>query len=194
MADYFDEEPEYQEQEQEEQEEQEEQQINSVVASAPPPSKEIAPETIEIANKSIIPYLVPQESKFWHFTLNPSNKERLTRILESIPEYRLTVEYGIPQNTPDITLKMNGQIVGKIHLLLCDRRDANLPEKYYCKLYFYQFKNQELYNKVKSTLINFFENFKPMNSSKGGKRSKKHLTKRAKKVIKSHRKKTAKKQ
>ncbi len=194
MADYFDEEPasiENEEQEEQEQEEQEEQKINNIVASAPPPPKEIPAETIEIANKSIIAHLVPQESKFWHFTLNGANKEQLTKILESIPEYRLTVEYGIPQNTPDITLKMNGEVVGKIHLLLCDRRDANLPEKYYCKLYFYQFKNKELYSKVKTTLVNFFENFKPIT---GGKRSKKHVTKRKnKKSVRIHRKKTNKK-
>ncbi len=193
MADYFDEEPvsienEGQE-EQEQEQEQEEQKINNIVASAPPPP---AAETIEISNKSIIPHLVPQESKFWHFTLNGANKEQLTKTLESIPEYRLTVEYGIPQNTPDITLKMNGEVVGKIHLLLCDRRDANLPEKYYCKLYFYQFKNKELYSKVKTTLVNFFENFK---SITGGKRSKKHVTKRKNKKMKvrTHRKKTNKK-
>jgi hypothetical protein len=135
-------------------------------------NKEIPAETVEITNyKSIIPYLEPQESKYWHFKFNDvANQERLTKLLETIPEYKLTVDYGIPQNTPDITLKMNDKIVGKIHLLLCDRRDANIPEKYYCKLYFYHFKNKKLFDTIKSMLVKFFENInKPTKQQKGGK-------------------------
>jgi hypothetical protein len=132
-------------------------------------SKEIPAESIEIPKDGIIQYLKPQENKYWHFMFkNEENQNELTNVLQNIPGYSLTVEYGIPQNKPDITLKMNDEIVGKIHLLLCDRRDANLPEKYYCKLYFYHFKNQELYNTVKTVLINFFENFK--SNKIGGKR------------------------
>jgi hypothetical protein len=136
--------------------------------------KEIPAETIEISEKDkILPHIKPQENKYWHFTFNTdSNKKQLTDTLQNISGYNgLTVEYGIPQNTPDITLKRNGEIVGKIHLLLCDRRDTKSPEKYYCKIYFYHFKDNQLYQDVKAALINFFENFKPI-VEKGGKLNK----------------------
>lgn len=152
--------------------------------------KEIPAETIEITEKkNILPYLKPQETKYWHFTFkSDADKNKFTNTIETIPGYNITVEYGIPKNAPDVTLKINGDIVGKIHFLLSDRRDANLPNKYYCKLYFYHFKNEELYENVKKTVIHFFENFKTTNK-KGGK-SKKHITKKriTKKV--NHRKKT----
>ncbi len=120
----------------------------------------IPAETVEILNKGIITHLKPQENKYWHFMFkNEENNKKMTSLLENIPNYRLTVKYGLPQNTPDITLLMNGEIVGKIHLLLCDRRDANLPEKYYCKLFFYHFNNLQLFQTVKNTLVNFFTNF-----------------------------------
>jgi hypothetical protein len=159
---------------------------SEIEASAPViPSnsqKEVPAETIEISNKNIINHLKPQENKYWHFTFkNEANKNQMTRVLQNIPGYNLTVEYGIPVNSPDVTLKNNGETIGKIHLLLSDRRDANLPEKYYCKLYFYHFKNPELYQSVKTALVNFFENFKSNNKT-GGKRNKLH------KKIKTHKK------
>jgi hypothetical protein len=148
----------------EEQEEQEEKLVKL---------NKVKPESIEIKNKEyILPYLKPQENKYWHFTfINQTYHDKLIQILENIPGYNITVEYGIPQSKPDLTLLQNGEIVGKIHLLLCDRRDANLPEKYYCKIYFFDFKNEDLYEKVKNTMINFFENFKSVekNNKVGGK-------------------------
>ena len=124
--------------------------------------EEVKPVTIEIANKkTVLRHVKPQESKYWHFKFSdPRHTNQMTNVLQNIQGYRLTVEYGVPINTPDITLKMNGEIVGKIHLLLCDKRDANLPNKYYCKLYFYNFKSPQLFQAVKTALVNFFENFK----------------------------------
>lgn len=165
-------------------------QESEIMAAAPEPveeissepitvNKEIPAETVEISQKDkILNHVKPQENKYWHFTFNTdANKNQLTRAIQSIPGYSLTVDYGIPQNTPDITLLMNGEVVGKIHLLLCDRRDANLPNKYYCKIYFYHFKDEKLYQDVKAAVINFFENFKPI-GEKGGKLNK---------VVKRHR-------
>ena len=124
--------------------------------------EEVKPVTIEIANKkAVLRHVKPQESKYWHFKFSdPRYTNQMTNVLQNIQGYKLTVEYGVPINTPDITLKLNGEVVGKIHLLLCDKRDANLPNKYYCKLYFYNFKNQQLFQAVKTALVNFFENFK----------------------------------
>jgi hypothetical protein len=155
--------------------------VTSEPKEIPIESKEIPSETIEIANKNILKYLVPRENKKTHFTLDDINKNKLTITLESIPGYNLTVEYADKKDEPGVTLTINGEIVGKIHFLLCDGPNVNLPDKYYCKLYFFQFKNQALYDKVKLTLINFFENFNGQNNTSGGKRikyNKRRITKR----------------
>lgn len=168
------------------------QEVNEVISSEPETQQEVPAETIEISNKMVINHLKPQENKYWHFTFkNEQDKNKLTQTLQNIPGYSLTVEYGQPQNSPDITLKMNNEIVGKIHLLLCDRRDANLPEKYYCKIYFYHFNKPELYQAIKTAVVNYFENFK--GSEGGSRRHKPHRkikTHKKKRVI--HRKKTSK--
>ncbi len=190
-----------QQEKQSEQKEQQEQEENKESKENEQPSmdsmqgKDVIPaETVEILNKGIIVHLKPQENKYWHFMFkNEENNKKMTSLLENIPNYRLTVEYGITQNTPDITLIMNGEVVGKIHLLLCDRRDANLPEKYYCKLYFYHFNNLQLFQAVRSTLVNFFMNFKTSNVSdrkmirnKRNKLTKKGRSLRIYKKINSH--------
>lgn len=128
---------------------------------------DIKPVSIEIANKkTILRHVKPQESKYWHFKfIDPRNTNQMTTVLQSLDGYRLTVEYSFKINTADIKLIQNNiesnEIVGKIHLLLCDKRDANLPNKYYCKLFFFHFKNHQLFQDVKTALVNFFENFKP---------------------------------
>ncbi len=106
-----------------------------------------------------------QPSKYWHFQFkNDGDKQKFTEVLESVPGYKLTVEYGLKQDTPDITLRLGNQIVGKIHLLLCDRRDVGNKDKYYVKIYFYHFKDPQLYGAVKAAVVNFFESFKSSNN------------------------------
>jgi hypothetical protein len=154
---------------------------------------EITAENIEIANKNVIQYLVPRENRKTHFTLNDANKNKLTSTLKKILGDNLTVEYADKKDDPGVTLTMNGEIVGKIHFLLCDAPNVNLPEKYYCKLYLFQFKNQDLYDKVKSTLINFFENFNGQTSGgKHIKHNKRRITKRHVTKRKSKKRKTIK--
>jgi hypothetical protein len=158
------------------------------------PVKEVQPKMIEIVHKDkVLRHVQPQESKYWHFTfINQADQDQLTRVLETIPNYNLTVTYGLTQNSPDIILYQDDEIVGKIHLLLCDKRDANLPAKYYCKIYLYHFQNQDLFNNVEVALVNFFENFKSaaMNrKEKGGakirnKRSTRRKSRRSKKTHK----------
>ena len=128
--------------------------------------EEVKPITIEIANKkAILRHVKPQESKYWHFKFSdPRHTNQMTNVLQNIQGYRITVEYNFKLNTADIILKQQGEIVGKIHLLLCDKRDANLPNKYYCKLFFFHFKNNQLFQAVKTALVNFFENFKASHS------------------------------
>jgi len=117
--------------------------------------------TVEIPRDNIISYLKPQISKYWRFMFkNDDDKNKLQKAIEDISDSNFVVEFNIKQDTPDITIKHKDNIIGKINLLLCDRRDANLPEKYYCKLYFYQFKNKVLFQKVKYTVVDFFNDFK----------------------------------
>lgn len=174
------------------------QQVDDIISSEPLPPKvletgKVEPETIEIVNKAaVLPYVKPQKSKFWHFEFtSPDNQNKLSNVLTSSND-SLTVEYGETQKSPDIMLKRGSDIVGKIHLLLCDRRDANLPEKYYIKLYFYDFVDNELYDNVKKNLINFFENFKSNASQQGGKKKRRHhrtMKKRRVNRKKTHRRK-----
>jgi hypothetical protein len=164
---------------------------DDVISAAPPPiektteestvseDKDIEPETVEFS-KNVVNHLKPQENKYWRFSLkNESNTNGLIKAIKAV-QNDLTVEFGVPQNTPDITIKdPNGEIVGKLNLLLCDRRDANLPEKYYCKIYFYQFKNSNKYQAIKTAVVNFFEGLKGASTPSketGGKRYKKRGT------------------
>ncbi len=152
-------------------------------------------ETIEIPNNGVVSHLKPQETKNWRFSFkNEQDKNQLTKTLESIPGHRLTVEYDIKTEKPDITLKNEeGKEVGIINLLLCDRRDVNLPEKYYCKIYFGKFTDPTLYEAVKTAVVNFFESInKPSNTQSvtGGKRNKPRRTHKKKRVVR--RKKTLK--
>ena len=175
-------------------------------------NKKPEPETVEVSEetkKRVLQLVKPQESKYNHFQFkSQTDADRLTNTLQSIPGYSITVSYGIPQSTPDISLSENGQTVGKIHLLLCDRRDANKPEKYYVKLYLYHFTDSTLQETVKTTLLSFFESFTtkqanknntriPASLEKGGKRNKnlnkKRITRKRNLKLKTHnRKKTNK--
>jgi hypothetical protein len=131
------------------------------------------PETVEVSEetkKRVLQLVKPQESKYNHFQFkSQADTDKLTNVLQSIPGHNITVSYGIPQSTPDISLSENGQIVGKIHLLLCDRRDANKPEKYYVKLYLYHFTDLTLQETVKSALLSFFESFYKQSNKQGNK-------------------------
>jgi hypothetical protein len=154
-------------------------------------------ETVEITEKEkVLPYVKPQEVKYWHFELNKQDNDKLTELFKNIPEHDITVEYGTSKSSPDISLIEDNNVVGKIHLLLCDRRDKNQTEKYYCKLYFYHFMDQKLFNIVKMKLTYFFENFKPYRISSiingGGKIKKRTLTLNTKKKRINRRKKTIK--
>lgn len=170
----------------EQQEQQEQQEPNQQQQKPEQANQEIPAETIEIPKQPVLNYLKPQESKYWRFTFkNEANTNKFKSTIESIPEYGLTVEFKTAQETPDVIIKQGATTVGKINLLLCDRRDANLPEKYYCKLYFYQFRNPELYEAVKGHVLGFFDGFKQNRTANknrvpekdvGGRRNKKNRT------------------
>lgn len=161
----------------------------------------IPPETVDFSKEGLVKNLKPQENKYWRFAFkNEEHSKLLKDTIELIPNLNLTATFEIKQNTPDITIKKDvvednehsGIEVGKINLLLCDRRDANLPEKYYCKVYFYHFKDQAIYQAVRAAVINFFDNLKSVNTPPkdvGGKRNK-HKTHKKRRIVR--RKKTSK--
>jgi hypothetical protein len=167
-------------------------------------SNEVEPDTIEISEegkKRVLLYVEPQQNKFYRFRFkDEANKNKLIQKLQEILGTNITVDIDNKetdsQSKPDILIKENGNIIGKINLLLCDRRDANLPEKYYIKLYFREFKTLESMNKVKEGLKAFFENFQSNASNhtaiiQGGvKRTKRtpHKTYKKRKQIKRSRK------
>jgi len=146
------------------------------------------PQKIKLLN-----YVKPQTNKYWHFIFKDKGlKDKFTQTLQNIPGYSLTVEYDERIDKPDIILKHNNQIVGKIHLLLSDRRDANKPEDYYIKIYLFHFKSQQLFDAVKITIVHFFDNLlissKKRNSTKRNQKQSRSMVKRsmAKRSIYTH--------
>lgn len=133
------------------------------------------------AKERILAKVQKQKNKYWHFQFkNDRDLDNLKKTIENIPNIPLTVIYNFEgQSHADVTLLQDNQEVGKIHFLLCDRRNSNLPEKYYIKLYFFNFKDNELFNKVKEVVINYFNNI-GINQRKeiGGKRQKTFRKKR----------------
>jgi hypothetical protein len=133
------------------------------------------------AKERILAKVQKQKNKYWHFQFkNDRDLDNLKKTIENIPNIPLTVIYNFEgQSHADVTLLQDNQEVGKIHFLLCDRRNSNLPEKYYIKLYFFNFKDNELFNKVKEVVTNYFNNI-GINQRKeiGGKRQKTFRKKR----------------
>lgn len=158
-------------------------------------------DTIEIsreATQNILNNVEKQPSKYWHFQFkNAKDKDDFTAAITTAVE-GLTVEYNEKQNTPDITLLLKGQPVGKIHLLLCDRRDTNNKSKYYCKIHFYHFTDPNIYSAVKAAVVNYFEGFKSSQARpnpdanptmSAGKRKRRTMKKKRNMKKKTHRRK-----
>jgi hypothetical protein len=105
----------------------------------------------------ILNMVKPRNKKTRHFTFSSEIvNNQFKRLLESIPGYQLTAEYDERMDKPDIILKQDNTVMGKIHLLLSDRPDVGKKEKYYIKIFLFQFKDQELFNQLKSRIIDFF--------------------------------------
>ena len=105
-----------------------------------------------------------QSQPHTHFRLkHQSDREKL---LHAIQNASTTVpivasyDYGRKHNTDIIIRKVgdsnSAKPIGKIHLLLFDRRDRYHSEKYYMKLHFFKFANDEVFNSVKQAVTDFF--------------------------------------
>ena len=115
-------------------------------------------ETIEIEQpQNIIPHLMPQEQKWWHFKFRHITDEQLfTRAMEEIGINTVTYNYT-NKNAPDVSLINNGTLLGKIHFLHMNRPDVKDKSKYYVKLHLFYFSSKEMFDKVKNAIIVFFD-------------------------------------
>jgi hypothetical protein len=117
-----------------------------------------------------------------HFRLkNKSDRQKLLRIVENastIGPITASYDYGRKYDTDIVIRKKSdsnsSKPIGKIHLLLFDRRDRYNSEKYYIKLHFFQFANDELFDKVKQAVTQFFNSLSPTSESYLGNRTPKN--------------------
>ena len=114
-----------------------------------------------------------------HFRLkNKSDRQKLLRTIETastIGPIIASYDYGRKYDTDIVIRKKtdssNTKPIGKIHLLLFDRRDRYNSEKYYMKLHFYQFANDALFDSVKQAVTDFFRDLPPTTESYLGNRT-----------------------
>ena len=107
-----------------------------------------------------------------HFRLkNKSDRQKLLRTIEAASNEPIVAsyDYGRKYDT-DIVIRKSSDSnsakpIGKIHLLLFDRRDRYNYEKYYIKLHFFQFANDALFDTVKRAVTDFFQKLTPSTES-----------------------------
>ena len=116
-----------------------------------------------------------------HFRLkNKSDRQKLLRTVENASSEPIVAsyDYGRKYDTDIILRRKNDsnitKPIGKIHLLLFDRRDRYNTEKYYIKLHFFQFANDELFENVKDAVTEFFRSLPPTTESYLGNRTPKN--------------------
>jgi hypothetical protein len=117
-----------------------------------------------------------------HFRLKQkSDRQQLLHTIEGASTMGPIVasyDYGRKYDT-DIIIRKKGESnstkpIGKIHLLLFDRRDRYNHEKYYIKLHFFQFANDTLFDSVKQAVTTFFNSLPQSTESYLGNRTPKN--------------------
>jgi len=100
-----------------------------------------------------------------HFRLKQkSDRKKLLQIIDNISDVVgpivASYDYGRKYNT-DIIIRRRNDIqaepIGKIHLLLFDKPNRYDHDKYYIKLHFFQFENDDLFDNVKERVTDFFK-------------------------------------
>jgi len=150
-----------------------------------PSKKQEKQETVVVTNYTKkMGYI--QSQPHTHFRLkHQSDREKL---LDAIQNASTTVpivasyDYGRKHDTDIIIRKVgdsnSAKPIGKIHLLLFDRRDRYHSEKYYMKLHFFKFANDELFNSVKQAVTDFFNSLnltdEPYSANRTSRKSKNH--------------------
>jgi len=116
-------------------------------------------ETLTMANPGrIFPYIMAQESTHFQFKTKEMER-RFQQMIEQIPDLTVRFDYG-REDKSDILLVSSSdptQIVGKLHLLLVDRRDRGDPSKRYVKIHLFHMKDPQQFELVRQRVTNFFE-------------------------------------
>jgi hypothetical protein len=116
-------------------------------------------ETLTMANPGrIFPYIMAQESTHFQFKTKEMER-RFQHMIEQIPDLTVRFDYG-REDKSDILLVSSSdptQIVGKLHLLLVDRRDRGDPSKRYVKIHLFHMKDPQQFELVRQRVTDFFE-------------------------------------
>ena len=124
-------------------------------------------ETLTLANPGrIFPYIMAQESTHFQFKTKEMER-RFQQMIEQIPDLTVRFDYG-REDKSDILLVSSSdptQIVGKLHLLLADRRDRGDPSKRYVKIHLFHMKDPQQFELVRQRVVDFFEKMHPVRTS-----------------------------
>ena len=116
-------------------------------------------ETLTMANPGrIFPHIMAQESTHFQFKTKEMER-RFQQMIEQIPDLTVRFDYG-REDKSDILLVSSSdptQIVGKLHLLLVDRRDRGDPTKRYVKIHLFHMKDPQQFELVRHRIVGFFE-------------------------------------
>ena len=116
-------------------------------------------ETLTMANPGrIFPYIMAQESTHFQFKTKEMER-RFQQMIEQIPDLTVRFDYG-REDKSDILLVSSSDpkyIVGKLHLLLVDRRDRGDPSKRYVKIHLFHMKDPQQFELVRQRVVDFFE-------------------------------------
>jgi hypothetical protein len=120
-------------------------------------------ETLTMMNPGrIFPYIMAQESTHFQFKTKEMER-RFQQMIEQIPDLTVRFDYG-KEDKSDILLVSSSdptQIVGKLHLLLVDRRDRGDPSKRYVKVHLFHMKDPQQFELVRQRVTDFFEKIGP---------------------------------
>jgi len=120
-------------------------------------------ETLTMTNPGrIFPYIMAQESTHFQFKTKEMER-RFQQMIEQIPDLTVRFDYG-KEDKSDILLVSSSdptQIVGKLHLLLVDRRDRGDPSKRYVKVHLFHMKDPQQFEHVRQRVTDFFEKMGP---------------------------------
>jgi hypothetical protein len=119
----------------------------------------------------IVMRVVPHKGH--HFTLRNDDASALTEIME---EMGYTVEFPTENNSPDLLVSKEGNIVCKVHFLLCDKKDVGTirgkkidrtkMNLYYINLYFFAGFDPM----IKDVIVEFFKELSRKSFKKSSRR------------------------
>lgn len=135
-----------------------------------------------------------QEIKKSHFQFNQqTDLEELLNELRSTFQGGLQIEQSDKRETPDLTLRINGEVIAKIHFLGRNKNDVIKPAplRYYIKIYLYHCKNESHFQMIQTAVQSFFSKWlqrTPTGSARSSQRSSHQSTRKNLKHRRSARK------